>query len=68
MCPRTRQLRLGAFGIGAALHVDSVIETECPDCHEPIRLVVRDGRPDDASLVFHVLVPAVTWWQDIGFT
>jgi len=31
-------------------------------------LVVRDGRPDDASLVFHVLVPAVTWWQDIGFT
>lgn len=57
-----------AFGVGSVLHVDSVIETECPDCHEPIRLVVRDGRPDDASLVFHVLVPAVTWWQDIGFT
>ena len=57
-----------AFGIGAALHVDSVIDTECADCREPIRLHVRDGRPDDTDLVFHVLVPAISWWQDIGFT
>jgi len=57
-----------AFGIGAALHVDSVIDTECGDCHEPLRIEVRDARPDDASLLFHVLVPAVDWWQDIGFT
>jgi Alkylmercury lyase len=57
-----------AFGIGAALHVDSVIDTQCADCDEPIRLAVHDGRPDDAALVFHVLVPAVDWWQDIGFT
>ena len=57
-----------AFGIGAALHVDSVIDTECADCHDPIRLAVLDGRPDDADLVFHVLVPAISWWQDIGFT
>jgi hypothetical protein len=57
-----------AFGIGAALHVDSVIDTECADCHQAIRLHVRDGRPDDTDLVFHVLVPAISWWQDIGFT
>jgi hypothetical protein len=57
-----------AFGIGAALHVDSVIDTHCADCHEPIRLNVRQGRPDDSDLVFHVLVPAISWWQDIGFT
>jgi hypothetical protein len=57
-----------SFGIGAALRVDSVIDTECADCHEPIRLKVNDGRPDDTDLVFHVLVPAVDWWQDIGFT
>jgi len=57
-----------AFGIGAALHVDSIIDTECADCREPIRLHVRDGRPDDTDLVFHVLVPATSWWQDIGFT
>lgn len=57
-----------AFGIGAALHVDSRIAATCPDCGEPIRIEVRDRRPDDQALVFHVLVPAVSWWQDIGFT
>lgn len=57
-----------AFGIGAALNVDSTIHTECADCHEPLRITVRDGRPDDLNLVFHVLVPASSWWNDIGFT
>ncbi|MEO7667307.1 MAG: organomercurial lyase, partial [Dehalococcoidia bacterium] len=57
-----------ALGIGAALDVDSVVHTACPDCNEPIRIVVRDGRPDRSDLFFHVLVPAISWWQDIGFT
>jgi hypothetical protein len=57
-----------AFGIGAALHVDSEFDTHCPDCGEPIHVRVRDGRPDDEDLVFHVLVPAHRWWSDIGFT
>ncbi len=57
-----------AFGIGAALKVDSTIHTECADCHEPLEITVRDGLPDNINLVFHVLVPAVSWWQDIGFT
>lgn len=57
-----------AFGIGAALHVDSTIRTECGDCHEPLEIQVLDGRPDPADLVWHVLVPAARWWDDIGFT
>ena len=57
-----------AFGIGAALHVDSVIEAECADCHEPLRLHVRERRPDDTELIFHIPVPAIDWWRDIGFT
>jgi hypothetical protein len=57
-----------AFGIGAALHVDSTIDTECADCHEPIRVDVRDGRPTREDLAFHVLVPAASWWDDIGYT
>ena len=57
-----------AFGIGAALHVDCRIESSCADCGEPITIDVRDGTPDDTDLLFHVLVPAVSWWQDIGFT
>lgn len=57
-----------AFGIGAALHADSTIHAACADCREPLRIEVRAGRPADTDLVFHVLVPASSWWTDIGFT
>jgi len=57
-----------AFGIGAALHVDSEFDTHCADCGEALHVHVRDGQPDDTSLVFHVLLPAAQWWNDIGFT
>ncbi|HEU5214167.1 MAG TPA: organomercurial lyase [Gaiellaceae bacterium] len=57
-----------AFGICAALHVDGRIETSCPDCREQLVVEVRDGRPDDRSLLFHCLVPAAHWWDDIVFT
>jgi hypothetical protein len=57
-----------AFGICAALHVDGRIDATCPDCGEPIAVEVRDERPDDESLVFHCLVPAAQWWDDIVFT
>ncbi|HEY1563471.1 MAG TPA: organomercurial lyase [Gaiellaceae bacterium] len=57
-----------AFGVCAALHVDGRIETSCPDCGEAIAVELRDGEPDDESLLFHVLVPARQWWDDIVFT
>lgn len=57
-----------AFGICAALHVDGHIETSCADCGEQLAVDVRDGQPDDDSLLFHCLVPAVRWWDDIAFT
>ena len=57
-----------AFGICAALHVDGRIETACADCGEPFAVEVRDGQPDDETLLFHCLVPAARWWDDIGFT
>jgi predicted RNA-binding Zn-ribbon protein involved in translation (DUF1610 family) len=57
-----------AFGICAALHEDGRVETSCPDCGEPLEIVVRDQRPDDQSLLFHCLVPAACWWDDIVFT
>ena len=57
-----------AFGICAALGVDGRIETRCPDCGAPIEIEVVDGRPSDESLLFHCLVPASRWWDDIGFT
>ena len=57
-----------AFGICAALHVDGRIETSCADCGEAIAVGVRDERPDDESLLFHCLVAARHWWEDIVFT
>jgi hypothetical protein len=57
-----------AFGICAALHVDGVIETRCPDCGEALTVTVTDEQPDDPGLLFHCLVPAQRWWDDIVFT
>ncbi|HXW87195.1 MAG TPA: organomercurial lyase [Streptosporangiaceae bacterium] len=57
-----------AFGICAALHADGRIETACPDCGAALRIEVQGQRPDDQSLLFHCLVPAARWWDDIVFT
>jgi Alkylmercury lyase len=57
-----------AFGICAALDVDGRIETRCADCGEAIAIAVVDGVPDDDRLLFHCLVPASRWWDDIVFT
>jgi hypothetical protein len=57
-----------AFGVPAALRVDGRIETSCPDCGEPIAVDVADEQPHDQSLLFHCLVPAARWWDDIVFT
>jgi hypothetical protein len=57
-----------AFGICAALHTDGRIETACPDCGEPLDIEVRGQEPDDPGLLFHCLVPAAHWWDDIVFT
>lgn len=57
-----------AFGICAALHSDGLIETWCADCGAKLVVTVRDGAPHDESLLFHCLVPASLWWDDIVFT
>jgi Alkylmercury lyase len=57
-----------ALGVCAALHSDGTIVTSCADCGDPITVAVRDERPDDPSVLFHCLVPASHWWDDITFT
>jgi len=57
-----------AFGICAALHTDGRVETSCPDCGESLTVEIHDGNADDESLLFHCLVPAARWWDDIVFT
>src|SRR5688572_23820590 len=57
-----------AVGICAALHADGDIVTSCPDCGEVLTVAIRDQRPRDETLLFHCLVPASSWWDDIVFT
>ena len=56
------------FGILAALGVDGQVESSCPDCSEPYAVDVRDTAIDRTDLLFHCLVPAARWWDDIVFT
>ncbi|MFP5253041.1 MAG: organomercurial lyase [Actinomycetes bacterium] len=57
-----------AFGVCDVLGGDGRIETVCLDCDEPLVVEVRGGEPDDPAQVFHCLVPARHWWDDIVFT
>ena len=57
-----------AFGICAALHVDGMIETQCPDCGDAIVVDVHGVSAFDDSLLFHCLVPARHWWDDVVYT
>ena len=58
-----------AFGICAALDTDGRIQTSCADCGDEIIVEVSNRRPDlDPGVVFHCLVPASHWWDDIVFS
>jgi hypothetical protein len=57
-----------SFAICAALHRDGRIESSCADCGEPLAIDVRDQRAVQCDYLFHVLVPARHWWDDIVFT
>jgi hypothetical protein len=57
-----------SFGVCAALHTDGRIEASCADCGESLEIDVRDGRAMPDDYLFHVLVPARHWWDDIVFT
>ncbi len=57
-----------AFGICAALGAHGTVESSCADCGEPLTVHVAGQRPIDDELLFHCLVPASAWWDDIVFT
>jgi hypothetical protein len=57
-----------AFGVLSALKVDGRIESSCPDCGEPYSVDVVDQQAKPSDLLFHCLVPAAHWWDDIVFT
>jgi hypothetical protein len=57
-----------ALGVPAALHRSATVRSRCGDSNEPLTLEVGPTGPGPSTWVFHCLVPAVHWWDDIVFT
>jgi hypothetical protein len=57
-----------ALGIPAALHREGEVHSRCEQSLEPLHLRVGLDGPDPSPWLFHCLVPAARWWQDIVFT
>jgi hypothetical protein len=57
-----------AFGVPAALHRPGKVRSACAHSGEPLRLEVGLDGPEPSTWLFHCLVPAAKWWDDIVFT
>ena len=57
-----------ALGIPAALHRPGLVHSRCEQSLEPLHLQVDVNGPEPSSWVFHCLVPAAKWWDDLVFT
>jgi len=57
-----------ALGIPAALHESAIVHSRCEQSLEPLELAVSQRGPDTSAWLFHCVVPASRWWDDIVFT
>jgi hypothetical protein len=57
-----------ALGIPAALHRPGLVNSRCEQSLEPLILPVHYTGPEPSTWLFHCLVPAARWWDDLVFT
>lgn len=57
-----------ALGIPAALQQAATVYSRCEQSMAPLRLEVGVEGPASSDWVFHCVVPAAHWWDDIVFT
>ena len=57
-----------SFGILAALHRPGRVHSRCEQSGEPLDLEIGLEGPPPSDWLFHCLVPAARWWDDIVFT
>lgn len=57
-----------ALGVIAALHLPGEVHSRCEQSGERLLLRVGLDGPEPSSWLFHCLVPAAKWWDDIVFT
>ena len=57
-----------ALGIPAALQKAATVRSRCAQSGAPLQLDVGLQGPEPSDWLFHCLVPAAKWWDDIVFT
>jgi hypothetical protein len=57
-----------SLGILAALHKAGIVHSQCAQSGQPLDLRVSTEGPESSDWLFHCLVPAAQWWDDIVFT
>src|SRR5262249_54380346 len=57
-----------ALGLPAALHQAGRVRSRCEQSGEPLDLAVTLDGPEPSDWLFHCLVPAAHWWDDLVFT
>jgi hypothetical protein len=57
-----------SLGIVAMMGGEGSVTTHCPDCSEPLEVVVSDGSVSHGDYLVHYSVPAARWWDNIGDT
>ena len=57
-----------ALGIPAALHRPGLVHSRCEESYEPLHLPIDVNGPERSPWLFHCLVPAAHWWDDLVFT
>lgn len=57
-----------AFGIPATLQRSATVHSRCEQSMEPLHLEIGPLGPEDSDWLFHCLVPAAHWWDDIVHT
>jgi len=57
-----------ALGVVAALDRPGVVRSRCAQSLEPLHLAVQENGPAPSNWLFHCLVPATKWWDDLVFT
>jgi alkylmercury lyase-like protein len=57
-----------AFGVVAALGGIGHVFSRCEQTLEPLALQLTPDGPPPSAWLFHCVVPAAKWWNDIVFT
>src|SRR5262245_34619529 len=57
-----------ALGVPAALRRPATVRSRCDQSGEPLDLDVGLEGPGASPWIFHCLLPAAHWWDDIVFT